>query len=74
MATERDRQIAAAGRKAALVMAGTALFWILATFAGGQMGLSHRTQALFDLMALAGFGLALWMTYQVWRLRRNDKG
>ncbi len=74
MGAEKDEQIAKAGRRAAIVMAGTALFWIATTFAGGQLGLSNRTQALFDLMALAGFGFALWMTYQVWRLRQNDKG
>lgn len=65
---------AKAGQRAALFLAGVALVWILATWAGGALGLSARVRALFDLFALAGFGWALWMTYQVWRNRRNDKG
>jgi threonine/homoserine/homoserine lactone efflux protein len=74
MGAEQDNKIYKAGRRAGLVMVGTAVFWIAATYLGGELGLSNRTRALFDLMALAGFGLALWMTYQVWRLRQNDKG
>lgn len=74
MAAEQDKAIFRAGRRAGLVMAGTAVFWIVATYLGGELGLSNRTRALFDLMALAGFGFALWMTYQVWRLRQNQKG
>jgi len=41
---------------------------------GSQYGWSNRTRAIFDLAALAGFGFALWKTFQLWRLRRNDKG
>ena len=74
MATDRDQQLAIAGRRAAVVIAATALFWVLASFLGSQLGLSNRIRALFDLIALAGFGYALWMTYHVWRLRRADKG
>jgi threonine/homoserine/homoserine lactone efflux protein len=74
MGAEQDNKISRAGQRAALAMAGTAVFWIVATYLGGELGLSNRTRALFDLMALAGFGFALWMTYQVWRLRQNEKG
>lgn len=69
----RDEAVARAGRRAALIMAGTGLFWIAATWIGGELGLSNRVRALFDLAALAGFGYALWATYQVWRLRQGDK-
>lgn len=62
------------GRRAALFLAGVGIFWIVATFVGGQLGLSNRTRALFDLMALAGFVWALWMTYGIWRSRQNDEG
>ena len=55
---------ARAGRRAALVLAGTGLFWIAAVFAGNQMDWPVRIRALFDLIALAGFGLALWLTYR----------
>ncbi len=61
------------GQRAALFLAGVALLWVLATWAGGALGWSNRTRALFDLFALAGFGWALWMTYQVWRSRQTDK-
>jgi hypothetical protein len=63
-----------AGQRAALLMAGTGVFWILVTLIGAEYGWSMRTRALFDLAALAGFGFALWQTYQLWRARQNDKG
>jgi len=74
MTRERDTELARKGRMAAMVIAGTALFWILATLLGGQFGLTQRTRALFDLMALGGVVWALWMIYQLWRLRQGDKG
>lgn len=74
MAQDREQELAKAGRRAALLMAGTGVFWIGAIYIGSKMGLSGRTQALFDLMALAGFGWALWMTYDIWRKRQKDKG
>jgi len=74
MAQNRDQELAQAGRRAALLMAGTGIFWIGAIYAGSELGLSGRVRALFDLMALAGFGWALWMTYDIWRKRQKDKG
>lgn len=73
---EFDRNSAQArkGRIAASVIAGTALFWIAATFIGAEMGLSQRVRALFDLMALGGFVLALAMIYQIWRKRQKNEG
>jgi hypothetical protein len=56
------------------MMAATAIFWILATAIGVEYELSQRVRALLDLIALAGFGAALAMTWAVWRLRRADKG
>ena len=61
------------GRRPALFLAGVGVFWVVATWLGGQLGLSMRTRALFDLIALAGFGWALWMTYGIWRSRQNDE-
>ena len=61
-----------AGRRAALVLAATGLFWIATTWAGAAWGWPVRVRVLLDLIALAGFGLALFMTYQVWRARRTD--
>ncbi len=66
--------VARAGRRAALVLAGVGVFWVLATWAGDTLGWSTRLRALFDLVALAGFAFALYLTWQVWRLRRAEKG
>lgn len=71
---ERDKELARRGRVAAMVIAGTGVFWVLATIIGGELGLTQRTRALFDLMALAGFAWAVWMIYQIWQLRQSDKG
>ncbi|WP_349813527.1 DUF5337 family protein [Pseudosulfitobacter pseudonitzschiae] len=51
-----------------------ALFWLGVTIAGGYLGWTSRTLALFDLAALAGFGWALWMGFNIWRARQKDKG
>ncbi len=48
--------------------------WMVAIWAGSQYGWSNRARAFFDLAALAGFGFALWQTFQLWRARQNDKG
>ncbi len=69
-----EQQQARMGRQAALVIAGTGVFWILTTLIGGWMGLSNRMLALFDLVALAGFVWAFWMIFQIWRLRQNNQG
>ncbi|KMK67066.1 DUF5337 domain-containing protein [Puniceibacterium sp. IMCC21224] len=61
------------GRVIALLIAGVGLFWIGATALGGALDWSQRIRALFDLAALAGFGLALWMIYGLWRDSRKDK-
>ena len=71
---ERNSEQARKGRVAAIVIVGTAVFWIAATFIGAEMGLSQRVRALFDLMALGGFVLALAMIYQIWRKRRDNEG
>ncbi len=55
--------------RAALVLAGTGVFWILALWLGPKAGLGNRGLALLDLFALAGFGLGLWMTYKSGRPR-----
>jgi threonine/homoserine/homoserine lactone efflux protein len=71
MRLKTEQQQAQQGRKAALVIAGTAVLWIIATFIGAKLGLSNRTRALFDLAALGGFVWALWMIYQLWRARQD---
>jgi len=70
---QQDAQIARKGRLAALVIAGTGVFWILATIAGGWLALDQRVRALFDLMALGGFVFALVLIYQLWRMRQGNR-
>lgn len=74
MTNSSDQDQARKGRQAALMIAGTGVFWILSTFIGGWWGLSNRTLALFDLVALAGFVWAFWMIFQIWRARQNNQG
>ncbi len=70
----KDTGNAARGRQAALVIAGTAVFWVLSTGIGSMVGLSHRILALFDMIALIGFVCALWIIFQIWRARQNSRG
>ena len=62
------------GRRAALVIAGTAALWVLTTLIGAKLGLSNRVLALFDMLALAGFVWAFWMIYNIWRMRHDSQG
>ena len=39
----------------------------------GMVGQAPLMRALFDLIALAGFVLAIVMIYQIWRARQNDR-
>jgi threonine/homoserine/homoserine lactone efflux protein len=74
MARHGDTAQAKAGQRVALTVAAVGVFWVLVTMIGRQYGWSNQTRFIFDLAALAGFGFALWQTYQLWRTRRNDKG
>lgn len=70
---QQDQEIARIGRRAALVIAGTGVLWVLATLIGAQLGLSQRVRALFDLMALGGFVYAFVLIYQLWRARQGNR-
>ncbi|MDJ0823294.1 MAG: DUF5337 domain-containing protein [Paracoccaceae bacterium] len=70
---DRNSQTARRGRVIALIIAGTGLFWIIATALGGALDWSQRTRALFDLAALAGFAMAIWMIFGLWRDRQKHK-
>ena len=61
------------GRLIALVIVITALVWVGALALGDQLGWTQRTLAFFDLAALAGFTMALWLLYGLWRSRRTNK-
>ncbi len=73
MTRHGDTKQARAGQRVALIVAGTGVFWVLANLIGAEYNWSNRTRALFDLAALAGFGFALWQTYQLWRARQKRK-
>jgi threonine/homoserine/homoserine lactone efflux protein len=62
------------GRAIALVIAGTGVYWIIATALGQALDLNQRLRALLDLIALGGFIWAFWMIYGLWRARQNDEG
>lgn len=74
MTQHGDSNQARAGQRVALIVAATGVLWVLANLAGAEYGWPNRIRALFDLAALAGFGFALWQTYQLWRARQNDRG
>ena len=69
--SETDNQ-ARRGRVISLLIAGVAIGWIALTALGQALDLSQRTRALFDLLALAGFGMAIWMIYGLWRDRQTS--
>lgn len=59
------------GRVISLVIAGVAIGWIAMTALGQALEWTQRTRVLFDLLALAGFTMAVWMIYGLWRDRRT---
>lgn len=67
-------RMARKGRMTALVIVGTALYWVVGLFIGKQMGWSQRDLALIDLTALAGFIFAIVNIFQIWRLRQKLEG
>jgi hypothetical protein len=60
-------------RLAAVVMAATMILWMGAQLLGGQLGLPARYVFLFDLAAIAALVWALFVTYWVWKARRDDR-
>lgn len=73
-ANSQPSAIAKQGRFAALVIAGTGLFWVAAMMIGEWLDLPQRTRALLDLIALAGFVFAFVLIFRIWRARQSDKG
>jgi hypothetical protein len=60
-------------RRIAILIAGVGVFWIVLTAVGAEMNWSQRTRALFDLMALTGFGVAVWKLVVLLRAGRDKK-
>lgn len=68
---EREKELARLGRTISIVIAGTMLFWMGAQWIGREAGLPEEYVFLFDLFALAGFLWAIFVTFQLWRKRRD---
>lgn len=65
--------LAKRGRRAALVIAGTGVFWVLMSLIGQKEGFGQSLRLVFDLLALAGFTVAIWLIYQLWRDSRDNR-
>jgi hypothetical protein len=73
MRDDHEKSLSRQARLVSVVIAATMIFWMLAQFIGGQLGLPSHYVFLFDLFALAGFFWALVVTWQIWRKRRNTQ-
>lgn len=68
---EREKELARLGRLISIVIAGTMLLWMAAQWIGGELNLPNQYVFLFDLFAMAGFLWAIFVTWQLWRKRRE---
>ena len=68
-----ERVLARQGRLVALLVAATMLMWMGAQWVGRELGWEARFAILFDLAALAAFVWALFVTYRIWRKRRDSQ-
>ena len=73
-AQDKQTEIVAQARQAAVVIAGTMVVWMGAQWLGGQLGWQARFVFLFDLAALAAFVWAIYVTFRIWRMRRDNQG
>ena len=71
---EQEKVLARRARTVALVVAATMILWMGAQWMGRSMALEARYAFLFDLAALAAFVWAFYVTYQIWRIRRDNQG
>ena len=69
---DRDTELARQSRMVAVVIAVIVLVWLGANSIGPAIGLPGRYAILFDLLALAGFVWVMFVTYQIWRKRRQS--
>lgn len=68
----KERRLRGQIRLAAIVMSATMVLWMGAQFFGGQLGLPVRFVFLFDLAAIAALVWSLFVTYWVWKARKED--
>ena len=74
MPSQHERDTGWFGRRIALVIAGTGILYVLVNLLAEEYGWSNRTRALFDLIALCGFGVALILAVRLWRARKSEDG
>ena len=73
-AQDKHTKIVAQVRQVAVIIAATMVVWMGAQWLGGQLGWQARFVFLFDLAALAAFVWALYVTFRIWRMRRDNQG
>ena len=73
-AQDKQTEIVAQALQAAVVIAATMVVWMGAQWLGGQLGWQARFVFLFDLAALAAFVWAIYVTFRIWRMRRENQG
>ena len=71
-ASDRASGAAKQSRRAAIVIAGTMLGWMLVQQIGAQYNWPLKYTLLVDLFALAGLIWALILVFQIWRARRAE--
>jgi len=59
-------------RLAAVVIAATAILWVLSLSVGPMVGIDARYGLLIDLAAAAAFIWSLAVVFRVWRRRQRD--
>ncbi|MCJ8140198.1 DUF5337 family protein [Falsirhodobacter halotolerans] len=59
--------IGAEGRRASLIIVGTALIWMLIQSVGGRQGWGPELMLVFDALALAGFIWGAVAVTRAWR-------
>ena len=73
MGEQEDRALAKKGQTVGLVIAITMVLWLIANFAGPQLGLPGRYALLFDFAALAALIWAMVVIWQMWQVRRDQR-
>lgn len=69
--TDKDKAFARQMRQVALVIAGATMLWLILGEVGRQYGWEARYAFLLDLAALAAYVWALFVTWTLWRKRRE---
>ncbi|MBF9036720.1 hypothetical protein HKCCE2091_20995 [Rhodobacterales bacterium HKCCE2091] len=67
----KERLLARRARRAALAMALTMVTWMGAQLLGARLGWDPRLSFLFDIAAIVALVWALYVTYQIYRARRD---